>query len=375
MEFKEKIGISLSGGGVRAVIFHLGALKSLAERNLLENINFISTVSGGSLAVGLIYSKSGKTWPSSQNYIANLNSFKDLLTTSKIQSLFTMKSFLSLKVPFIGRARYLGDFLKSEWGITACLSEIPRDTPRWIINATCYETGKNWRFMAKRMGDYLAGYVLDPKIDLAYCLAASAAVPGMIGPLYLNAKNQSWVNYKSNQIDTYPISPLCSRYTIWDGGVYDNLGTESLFKNGKFRNEFSFLIVSDASAKYQVSSKFFQFKIPFYLPPFRLIDAATDQVRSLRLRTIAKHFKENPETGVILDIGNTTERIKKICHIPNNFEIPINSLTERDTKFAAEFETTLRAVTTDEYDLIFQHGYETAQATLLTYCPNKFSRV
>ena len=53
-----KIGIALSGGGVRATVFHLGVLARLAEDSLLESISFISSVSGGSLAAGLVYGAS-----------------------------------------------------------------------------------------------------------------------------------------------------------------------------------------------------------------------------------------------------------------------------------------------------------------------------
>lgn len=40
-----KIGVALSGGGIRATIFHLGLFKWLAENELMENIKHISSVS------------------------------------------------------------------------------------------------------------------------------------------------------------------------------------------------------------------------------------------------------------------------------------------------------------------------------------------
>jgi predicted patatin/cPLA2 family phospholipase len=44
-----RIGLALSGGGVRAAVFHLGVLKRVAAENLLEEVSAVSTVSGGSL--------------------------------------------------------------------------------------------------------------------------------------------------------------------------------------------------------------------------------------------------------------------------------------------------------------------------------------
>jgi hypothetical protein len=42
---------------------------------------------------------------------------------------------------------------------------------------------------------------------------------------------------------------VADAYTLWDGGVYDNLGLEALYKIGEgLDGEIDFLIVSNASA-------------------------------------------------------------------------------------------------------------------------------
>ena len=48
------IGLALSGGGSRAIAFHLGSLRALNDIGLLEKINVISTISGGSV-IGAYY--------------------------------------------------------------------------------------------------------------------------------------------------------------------------------------------------------------------------------------------------------------------------------------------------------------------------------
>ena len=50
-----KIGLALSGRGTRAGVFHAGILKAMAKRELLDKISFISSVSGGSIVIGLIF--------------------------------------------------------------------------------------------------------------------------------------------------------------------------------------------------------------------------------------------------------------------------------------------------------------------------------
>ena len=44
-----KVGLALSGGGYRAAAFHLGTLKKLHDMELLQEIDIISTISGGSI--------------------------------------------------------------------------------------------------------------------------------------------------------------------------------------------------------------------------------------------------------------------------------------------------------------------------------------
>src|SRR5262245_61557089 len=44
-----RIGLSLSGGGFRATLFHLGMIRFLREANLLGSVTHITSVSGGSI--------------------------------------------------------------------------------------------------------------------------------------------------------------------------------------------------------------------------------------------------------------------------------------------------------------------------------------
>jgi hypothetical protein len=53
-----------------------------------------------------------------------------------------------------------------------------------------------------------------------------------------------------------PIEPLLTSYHLWDGGVYDNLGVEALYKpNGGLRDGVDFLVVSDASKPINLASR------------------------------------------------------------------------------------------------------------------------
>jgi NTE family protein len=52
-----KIGLALSGGGARAMAFHLGCLKALHDLGILDRVRVLSTVSGGSV-IGALYAAS-----------------------------------------------------------------------------------------------------------------------------------------------------------------------------------------------------------------------------------------------------------------------------------------------------------------------------
>src|SRR2546429_7735371 len=51
------IALCLSGGGYRAMLFHVGALWRLNEAGLLGRIDRASSVSGGSIAAGTLASR------------------------------------------------------------------------------------------------------------------------------------------------------------------------------------------------------------------------------------------------------------------------------------------------------------------------------
>src|SRR6476620_2400386 len=51
---QEGIALCLSGGGYRAMLFHVGAIIRLNELGILPNLDRISSVSGGSITGGML---------------------------------------------------------------------------------------------------------------------------------------------------------------------------------------------------------------------------------------------------------------------------------------------------------------------------------
>ncbi len=48
------MALCLSGGGFRAMLFHVGVLWRLNDAQILGRINFFSSVSGGSITAGVL---------------------------------------------------------------------------------------------------------------------------------------------------------------------------------------------------------------------------------------------------------------------------------------------------------------------------------
>ena len=132
-----KIALALSGGGFRATVFHLGVLARLAEENHLEDVTFLSTVSGGSLCVGLIHALNGNKWPTSEQYLQSVApQARQVLTTKDLQGAMITRVLSALWGIFGTRADDLSALMQEQWGVTASLRDLP-EHPRWMINATC----------------------------------------------------------------------------------------------------------------------------------------------------------------------------------------------------------------------------------------------
>lgn len=366
-----KVALALSGGGVRAAVFHSGVLWRLALDGLLESTTFVSTVSGGSLVVGLILCQNSHRWPDSDEFLNFvLPRVRERLTTATLQWSYLWRVIALPWRLARGRAHVLARQLEAQWGICGSMQDVGA-TPRWIVNATCYETGRNWRFSQPRMGDYVTHYVLRPGTRIADAMAASAAVPGLIGPLAIRSDDYDWHRYEDGQL--VPASTPAKRYELWDGGVYDNLGLEPLFKlDGGFRDGFDFLLVSDASAPLAFDPRTLKRMLKPGHRALRLVDVSTEQVRGLRSRSVIAEFKRSPDSGAYLRIGNT---VKEIYRAAGRNSPAGDQLSDVDVRWAESFKTTLRRLSGVEFELLMRHGFEVANATLATRQAARFSFV
>jgi NTE family protein len=353
-----KIGITLSGGGIRATIFHLGVFKYLAEKGLLSQVTHISSVSGASLCVALIFTKNGRKWPSDQEYLEKvLPEIKQTICRNNIQTTALCRLLFSPQY-WGNKAALIAQVMRDTWNVTGSLQELP-DFPCWEINCTTFETGKNFRFSKQRMGDYKIGYVKQPDFPIADAAAASAGFPILIGPLKLDAGKYKWIEEPKDK-------PKEAIYYLWDGGVYDNLGLEALHRTGEgLASDDDFLIVSNASAS---SGYLHRNGLSSAKNLKRLLDIALDQVIALRSReivsTVMKHNK-----GLYLNIGNSAEKITKDSKVDAETKKKLLEfcMSPEQAQKVRYYETTLNSPSPENYDLILRHGYENAWCSYACY--------
>lgn len=360
----QNIGIALSGGGIRATVFHLGVLKWIAEKGALEEVKRVSSVSGASICVGMIYSHNDLKWPTSKEFLNTvLPSIEKVLRTSDLQlsalrKLVVSPSYWSKKVNIVAKA------LENQWGVHGKLSELTGNV-MWYTNCTTYETGKRFRFCKNDMGDYSIGYVEKPDIPISDVMAASAGFPILIGPYSLKTGNYQWTP------STYAKSewqPPDGTIHLWDGGVYDNLGLESIFKpdnGGTLSDGLDCMIVSNASPSighYRKRSGFSAHNLK------RLLDISMDQVTALRSRMVMDFIVQN-EQGMYIKIGNSAEKIATDSKCPESLkrELIAACLSEQEAERAMSYPTTLRKPTDDDYELLLRHGFEVADCTYRCY--------
>ena len=132
-------------------MFHAGILKALAQQELLDKISFISSVSGGSILVGLVFAYNNYKWPTNQEYINNVFPKIEVFYTHFSLQREAIIQLLRKPYCFFRRNKVIRDIIYTRIGITGNLQTLP-DYPRWSINANTFESGKSWRFSKKHMG-------------------------------------------------------------------------------------------------------------------------------------------------------------------------------------------------------------------------------
>jgi NTE family protein len=237
--------------------FHLGCLRALHDRGLLEKVKVLSTVSGGSV-IGACYAYSTDDFVTfDRKLVALLRQgiqrmiLKELLTSTQ-----WVKILLTVVVSGLPTAVLW--FLSTILAVLRLLTGVPtrrvehslavlrQSLPVWgslttafeqaltrlfgsktvrdvalpdvhvVINACDLKTGTAFRFGSQRSGGWRYGQIVGTAPTVAKAVAASAAFPIILPPLI-----EAFQFSKGGRTQTQTV-------VLTDGGVFDNLGVSVL---------------------------------------------------------------------------------------------------------------------------------------------------
>lgn len=346
---EDGLALCLSGGGYRAMIFHVGVLWRLNEVGLLAALDRISTVSGGSITAGAL----AKNWAEfdwSQSNVA-LNFGEKFVEPVRrlgrtgvdvravLTGLLSFGDSISDRVADAYRKHLFGD---------TSLQDLPA-TPRFIFNATNLESGVLMRFSKEYLGDYRVGRIEHPDLPLAVAVAASSAFPPVLSPCTLQLKRQTWLDDEGNELT----SPgFRDEIELTDGGVYDNLGLETAWKR------YQTIIVSDAGG--QLADDDGPATDPLRQTA-RVLNLIDSQVRSLRKRQVVESLKAKERFGMYIGIRS------RVAKYPG----AILPADPDRTDELAELKTRLAPLSDDEQERLINWGYVICDAGLRSHMPDK----
>jgi NTE family protein len=232
------------------------------------------------------------------------------------------------------------------------LGELPA-RPRLVLCATDLVFGVNWVFEKERMGDWRAGYLAPPPAEwpLARAVAASCCFPPLFAPLPLGLPAD---RFRGGAYAGSDRAALRERIALTDGGVYDNLGLEPVWK------DHAVLLVSDGGGRLDFA---------WTANPLRRLARYSavlqSQALALRKRWLISNFAAGVLDGAYWGVGSAVSR----------FGLPAGGLREGYSKrlaleTIAAIRTDLDGFTAAEAAVLENHGYLLADAALRRHLPS-----
>jgi NTE family protein len=347
---RDGVALCLSGGGYRAMLFHLGALWRLNELGQLPVLDRITSVSGGSIIAGAL----ALAWPKLNFDGAGIARDFDAQVVQPVRKMAgvtvdapsILKGLLS---PGSISDRVTACYRSHLFG-TATLQDLP-ERPRFVIHATNLQSKALWRFSREWMGDYRVGGIAHPATEPAVAVAASSAFPPILSPVTLKLDA---AKYEPGSGEDLRREPFTSNVLLADGGVYDNLGLETAWKNCRT------VLVSDGGVAAAVEENPAR---DWARQTNRVLSLIDNQVRALRKRQVVGSFVDGTRLGAYWGIGTDISNYVLSDSVP----FPLaKSLA------LAETPTRLAAMDAGKQQQIINWGYAVSDAALRAHVDRSF---
>jgi NTE family protein len=324
---RKGVGLCLSGGGYRAMLFHTGALWRLNEIGWLRKLDYVSSVSGGSIAAGVL----AKAWPKlrfsggvAENFTEEVVVPIRKLAGTRVDVPAMLRGMVK---PWRSVGEELADaYAKHLYG-DMTLGQLDPTGPNFVFTATNLQDGTLWWFQSGSNG----------QIPLATAVAASSAFPPIMSPVVIPD----------------PLAPgTDKKIVLSDAGVYDNLGLDPV------EGRCATVLVSDAG-KHMQRKQNVKRSWPSQL--MRVLDIIDNQVREFRTGALLKSYKNKDFAGTYWgsysDISN--------FELTDTLPAPVEK-----TKLLAEKATRLTKTHADVQQQLINWGYAVCDAGMRKWVDN-----
>lgn len=236
------VGLALSGGGLRATLFHLGVLRALREAQELRKVTHIWAVSGGSILAGHL-ALNWARYNGTVEEVATVEQEVKFLAQRDLRNRILRRWFATL---FLWKRGALLEREYNRFFQAAVMHNLP-EVPRVHILACSMTKGSLCSFTRDFLYFYPDKLHVAPRerypihdVPVAFAVAASSAFPPLFPPIAITSKT----------LHIADVEP----HFVTDGGVYDNLGATVLdhLEPGVLFREVYF---SDAAARAQANRK------------------------------------------------------------------------------------------------------------------------
>ncbi|RZL85277.1 MAG: patatin-like phospholipase family protein [Rhodococcus sp. (in: high G+C Gram-positive bacteria)] len=342
----EGVGLCLSGGGYRAMLFHVGVVWRLNEVGMLAELTRISSVSGGSLTAGAL----GLGWKDLE-FVGGVAKRLDEALVGPVRRLARITVDASavatgIVMPFTSVGQRVSRAYRKYLFGDATLQNLP-DCPVFVITATNLQSGVLMRFTKRHLADYRVGLVRNPTIPIADVVAASSAFPPVLSPVKIDLRNAEW---ETTDSATLTSGEFRSRIPLGDGGIYDNLGLEPVWKRCHT------VLVSDAGGALEHTP---DVATDWPRHTLRVLKVVDSQVRALRKQQVIGSLLDKTREGAYFGIRSTTAHFDTPCPIPADPTV---------TRELADVPTRLAALDSNTQERLINWGYVACDSALRSHC-------
>jgi NTE family protein len=350
-----KIGLAVSGGGYRATLYSLGSIWRLNEFGLLPRLKTITSVSGGSITTGYLAIKWDQLTFNTDGVATNfgpvvadpLQAFcsQGIDVKSGLSGLFSIGDTIGDKVAkAYDRLLFHG----------ANIQDLPDNSPNFLFYGTNYQTGSSLRIQKSAISDYKIGKYPNPDIPMAKVVGISSAFPPLFSPVTLKTDPNQWV--KTKGADYFDDVQLRKKMILTDGGLYDNLGLEAIWKG---KGKYTHILVCDAGAPFTVNHKI---RTNWAGQLLRMTDLMTDQQRALRKRELVANYLDVDAEGNHTVYGGTYFGISSPI---NDYKLDdAMTVDSESTRSLRNIRTRLNAFSDEEQGHLINWGYALADAAI-----------